>query len=215
MASFLEGYVDVAERIRQFRALYPTGCLRPYNPDKPFALVEIGGREFIVYTACAYRTPDDMTPAIAVAAEPSLGKTSFTKDSELMNAETSAWGRAIVACLAADTQKIASIEEVRNRQETSEQVPNNVRPIAKPAIPAQRPTTTASDAQIKYAKALTKQVEADDNLIADLTNGTAMDKLNSAQAKQLINDLLALKNDKAILVFDEQGKATIQHTEGK
>ena len=33
-----------------------------------------------------------------------------------MNAETSAWGRAIIAVLAADTQKIASAEEVRNRQ---------------------------------------------------------------------------------------------------
>jgi hypothetical protein len=55
-------------------------------------------------------------PAVAVAAEPAVGKTNFTRDSEVMNAETSAWGRAIVACLAADTQKIASMEEVRNRQ---------------------------------------------------------------------------------------------------
>ena len=112
----MENYVDVAERIRQFRKAFPTGCLRPANPDEPFKLMTIGDREFIVYVAAAYRTPDDPMPAIAVAAEPSVGKTSFTRDSELMNAETSAWGRAIVAALAADTQKIASLDEVRNRQ---------------------------------------------------------------------------------------------------
>ena len=112
----MENYVDVAERIRQFKKAFPTGCLRPFNPAEPFKIQEIGGREFIVYVAAAYRTPDDLMPAIAVAAEPAVGKTSFTRDSEVMNAETSAWGRAIVAALAADTQKIASLDEVRNRQ---------------------------------------------------------------------------------------------------
>jgi hypothetical protein len=35
----------------------------------------------------------------------------------MQNAETAAWGRAIVAALAADTKKgIASSEEIRNRQ---------------------------------------------------------------------------------------------------
>ena len=175
--------------------------------------MEIGGREFIVYTAACFRTPDDPMPAVAVAAEPSIGKTNFTKDSEVMNAETSAWGRAIVACLAADTQKIASADEVRNRQQESTRPVSNVLPLTK-AQPAQRNTGVASFAQIKYAKALKQQVEADDKLIADLTNGTAIDKLDVQQAKQLINDLLALKNDKAILVFDEQGKAKLQHNEG-
>jgi len=116
MAFAIEGYVDVAERIRQLREKHPEAVLRPYNPAEPFKIMEIGGREFIVYTAACYRSPDDQMPAVAVAAEPSVGKTNFTRDSEVMNAETSAWGRAIVACLAADTQKIASIEEVRNRQ---------------------------------------------------------------------------------------------------
>jgi hypothetical protein len=218
MSNFMDSYVDVAERIRMFKEQYPTGCLRPYNPAIPFVVMEIGGREFIVYTAACYRTPDDPMPAVAVAAEPSVGKTSFTKDSEVMNAETSAWGRAIVACLAADTQKIASANEVRNRQ-GSDSLTELARPVTKSAPatqPAQRQTSgVASTAQIKYAKALKQQVEADDKLIADLTDGTAIDKLNTAQAKQLINDLLALKNDKAILVFNEQGKATLQHTEGR
>lgn len=209
MNNFMDNYVDVAERIRKFKEQYPTGCLRPYNPSIPFVLMEIGGREFIVYTAACFRTPDDVMPAVAVAAEPSIGKTPFTKDSEVMNAETSAWGRAIVACLAADTQKIASANEVRNRQ-----APTNVLSVIKPVQLATAQATTtatpsASTAQIKYVKALKHQIEADDKLIADLSNNTPIDKLSSAQAKQLIKDLLALKNEQAVLIFDEQGKASI------
>lgn len=116
MSYSMDGYVDVAERIRQLREKHPEAVLRPYDPAEPFKIMTIGNREFIIYTAACYRTPDDPMPAIAVAAEPAVGKTNFTRDSEVMNAETSAWGRCIVAALAADTQKVASLNEVRNRQ---------------------------------------------------------------------------------------------------
>lgn len=111
-----DDYVDVAARIRQFRDKYPDGCLQPAIPAEPFTVVTIGGREFVAYTAAAYRTPDDDRPGIGVAWEPFPGPTPFTRDSELMNAETSAWGRAIIAVGAADAKKLASAEEVRNRQ---------------------------------------------------------------------------------------------------
>lgn len=125
MSFQLDGYIDVAERIREFRRQYPNGSLRPHNPDKPFEVVTLqtdDGRTktYIVYVAAAFRSPDDPCAGIGVAWEPFEGKTPYTRDSELMNAETSAWGRAIVAALAADTQKIASLQEVRNRQGSSE-----------------------------------------------------------------------------------------------
>lgn len=104
-------YVDVAERIRVFKAEFPTGSLQSYVP--PF-VQEVDGKSFVVYGAAAYRTPDDDRPGIGWAWEPVPGPTNFTKDSELQNAETSAWGRAIVA-LGFETKKIASVEEVRNR----------------------------------------------------------------------------------------------------
>jgi hypothetical protein len=116
MSFSLDGYVDVAQRIRQLRAKHPEAVLRPADPANPFRIVDIGGREFIVYTAACYRTPDDPMPAIACAAEPVMGRTNYTKDSELMNAETSAWGRAIMAALAVDEPHIASANEVMNRQ---------------------------------------------------------------------------------------------------
>jgi hypothetical protein len=77
--------------------------------------VNIGGKDFVVYTAAAYRAPDDERPGIGTAWEPIPGKTPYTKDSEVMVAETSAWGRAIVAALAGETKRIASADEVRNR----------------------------------------------------------------------------------------------------
>jgi len=112
----LSNYVDVPTRIKQLRAKHPEAVLRPYDPANPFKIVEIGGREFIVYTAACYRSPDDVCPAIAVAAEPVIGASTFTRNSEVMNAETSAWGRAIMACLAVDEPHIASREEVVNRR---------------------------------------------------------------------------------------------------
>ncbi|WP_064442303.1 hypothetical protein [Hoyosella altamirensis] len=110
-------YVDVAARIAEFREKYPDGVLRPVDPAVPYRIETIGDAVFIVYAAAAYRRPDDELPGIGVAWEPFPGRTPYTRDSELMNAETSAWGRAIVAVLAADTRRgIATAQEVRNRQ---------------------------------------------------------------------------------------------------
>lgn len=121
----LDSYVDVAQRIADFRECYPSGCLQPLNPAQPFEVRKIDGTAkdgkdftatFIVYTAAAYRTPDDQRPGIGVAWEVFPGRTTFTLGSELMNAETSAWGRAIIAVLASDSKRgVASREEVRNR----------------------------------------------------------------------------------------------------
>src|SRR5215475_3783188 len=129
----LDDYVDVAERIAEFRTAYPSGSLQPLNPATPFEVRELkgtakGGSEFtatfIVYTAAAYRTADDARPGIGVAWEVFPGRTPYTLGSELMNAETSAWGRAIVAALAADAKRgVASKQEARNRAAERDQHP--------------------------------------------------------------------------------------------
>lgn len=107
----IDDYVDVAERIRSFYERFPEGrltaAIQPY-------IQEVGGKPFIVYAALAYRAPDDPLPGEGWAWEPIPGPTPYTKDSELMNAETSAWGRAI-ASLGFATKHLASREEVRNR----------------------------------------------------------------------------------------------------
>lgn len=107
-------YIDVATRIVEFRTKHPDGSLQQVSLD----FRELNGAWWVIYTAAAYRTPDDPRPGIGTAWEPVPGRTNFTKDSEVQNAETAAWGRAIVAALAADTKRgIASAEEVRNARE--------------------------------------------------------------------------------------------------
>jgi hypothetical protein len=107
----LEGYVEVADRITAFYEKHPEGSLQ----CKEWHMEEVGDKLFVVYTALAYRTPDDARPGVGTAWEPFPGKTNFTRDSELMNCETSSWGRALAA-LGFVGKKIASAEEVRNRQ---------------------------------------------------------------------------------------------------
>lgn len=121
----LSDYVDVPARIAEFREKYPEGSLQAALPEmyriETIRGFQADGKEvtktFIVYAAAAYRTADDPRPGIGMAYEIFPGQTNFTRNSELQNAETSAWGRAIIAVLAADSKRgIASQEEVRNRR---------------------------------------------------------------------------------------------------
>lgn len=105
----MSGYKEVAERIQDFRKQYPNGSLQSEIVPSPFD-------GFIIVKGYAYRTPDDERPGVGLAWEPVPGKTPYTRDSELQNAETSAWGRAIIAVGASDAQKVASANEVRNRR---------------------------------------------------------------------------------------------------
>lgn len=110
----MDNYNDVPSRLVEFREKHPEGSLQQVSVD----FREFAGASWVVYTAAAMRHPEDKAPGHGTAWEPVPGKTPYTKDSELQNAETSAWGRAIVAALAADTRKgIASAEDVRNRQD--------------------------------------------------------------------------------------------------
>lgn len=106
-------YVDVAARVREFHEKHPEGSLQTVNIE----FKEVAGQMLVIYTAAAYRYPEDPRPGIAMASEPFPGKTNFTRDSEVMNAETSAWGRSIIAADGSIvSKKIASAQEVANRQ---------------------------------------------------------------------------------------------------
>lgn len=107
----LDDYVDVRERMAEFFAQYPDGS---FQSDMNFAQVD--GRWVAIVKASAYRHPEDPRPGHGLAYEFIPGKTPYTKDSELQNAETAAWGRAVIAVGAGDSKKpIASRDEVRNR----------------------------------------------------------------------------------------------------
>ena len=116
---FADDYIPVNERISRFIEQYPQGSLRPLWPDEPYRVLGEGETKWLVYGECAYRTPDDQAPGVGLAWEPVPGRTPFTRGSELMVAETSAWGRALAAIGIATNKSIASAEEVRSAQERS------------------------------------------------------------------------------------------------
>ena len=111
----LDGYIDVASRIQMLKALYPEASLQPLNLEHPYRIETIGAKTYVVYTAACYRDPADMRPGVGMAWEELPGK-GFTAGSELMVAETSAWGRAIIAAIQTETKKIASKQEVEAAQ---------------------------------------------------------------------------------------------------
>jgi hypothetical protein len=107
-----DDYIGVDERLEEFFKKHPEGVVQQHSLE----FREFGGKSWIVYTAAAYRTADDPRPGMGTAWEQVPGKTPFTRDSEMQNAETSAWGRALVATGAVSAKKgIASREEIQNR----------------------------------------------------------------------------------------------------
>ena len=138
MARDMSDYVEVNERIVAFYAKYPEGSLRG-----SYDIREVGSDTLLVYRALAYRSPEDKRPAIGFASEPYPGKTSFTKDSELMNAETSAWGRALAALGFEVKRSVASREEVQNRRAAPTEASRDV---------------LATDAQVRLMKARAKDL---------------------------------------------------------
>lgn len=143
MAGFnMEDYVPVNERIDAFKAEFPDGCLQS-------EIVELSESRVIV-KAYAYRTPDDARPGIGHSSVEIPGKTTFTKGSEIENAETSAWGRAIVALGFETKRGIASQEEVRNKQpgQGDTSVPTG---RAKPPAASSKGVTDAAPAPAEFA----------------------------------------------------------------
>jgi len=96
-------YVEVNERIRAFRELYPTGSI----------MTEIVSHQDGVVVMKAVIVIDGQIRATGHAYEKE-GSTFINKTSYIENCETSCWGRAL-ACLGlgVDTS-IASVEEIAN-----------------------------------------------------------------------------------------------------
>lgn len=113
MSDFAKDYVDVATRIGEFYQRFPEGSLQMDPPE----WVEVEGQKFIMGRAYAYRHPDDVRPGIGTAWEAVPGRTPYTKGSEVMVLETSAWGRAIAALGVATKAGVATAQDVQAAKE--------------------------------------------------------------------------------------------------
>ena len=108
----LSNYVDVATRIKLLLEKYPNASIVCDVPK----VVQIDGHTFIEVVARIQCNGEVDRFAEATAWEPFPGKTPYTRDSEMMNAETSAIGRAIGALGIGLTGSMATANEVANRQ---------------------------------------------------------------------------------------------------
>lgn len=122
----MSDYVPVNERIEAFTKAYPEGSLQS-------EIVELTG-DRVTVKAYAYRTPDDPRPGTGHSSLEIPGSTPYTRGSEIENAETSAWGRAIAALGFEVKRGVASAEEVRNKQSAA----GGSRREAQPPAPADK-----------------------------------------------------------------------------
>ena len=146
----LSNYVDVPTRFAMALERWPELRIMENRPE----VITVGDKVFISVTMQAWRTPDDQIPAQATAWEPIPGLTPFTRNSEMMNASTSALGR-VLGLMMSFGPKMASTEEVRNRQETTAPAvlvkqPQNARTTSLEQIANNAP----SEAQMKYLRGL-------------------------------------------------------------
>lgn len=129
----LDGYVEVKDRIKAFYEKYPDGRIQSEvipglsviqevlvdevekrNDDGTTTTKQVPyGVGYVAVKAYAYRTPDDPLPATGMSGMFLPGTTPYTRGSELENAETSAWGRALANLDILNDRGIASKDEVR------------------------------------------------------------------------------------------------------
>lgn len=107
---FLDGYVEVKDRIAAFYELFGQGRL---VTDQVEILTAPDGKQRVMVRALAYRTPDDAHPAVGYSWMELPGTTNYTRGSELENTETSAIGRAIGFLGILVDKSIASANEIR------------------------------------------------------------------------------------------------------
>jgi hypothetical protein len=106
----LENYTTVNERIIQFYDKYPQGIISTHQAT----IMALGESTFISVIAEVFPSPEAL-PLRAEAWEVFPGKTPYTRDSEMMNAATSAIGRALMQLGIGIEKAAASKEEVQAR----------------------------------------------------------------------------------------------------
>ena len=212
MAFQLDGYVDVATRLRMALKDWPqlriqeTGC----------TLEQVGEQLFLICIVTVWRDERDAVPVIASAAEQVPGRTPYTRNAERMVGFTSALGRALGYMGYGIDKAIASADEVehrkaqdeprnesprqafiRNVQKTEQIVSNqqDKRKMSNPDGPATAP-------QIKMVKMQAKKagIDTDEDLALICTetlgDGATVANLTKGQASTLIEELLRRVADK-------------------
>jgi hypothetical protein len=175
----MDDYVPVNERIEAFYAKWPNGSLQS-------EIVELTA-DRVTVKAYAYRGDGDNRPGIGHSSLVIPGSTSFTKGSEIENAETSAWGRAIAALGFEVKRGVATAEEVRNKQPSDGERAGPARrgsrqpAMTRPAAP-RTPEETQLLGQLLETGATIAQME----LMADAIGVKKGEHANADQLREML-----------------------------
>ena len=173
----LSNYVEVKDRLAMALAKWPQLRVIESVPE----VVTIDDRHFVQVTCTVYREPEDVLPCTATAWEPFPGSTPFTRNSEMMNAGTSALGRALGYMGIGVERSVASAVEVANRM--AERVSRDSRPIVEKTPPQNGSGSTKppSDAQL----GLLRKIAAERGVEIEIPE-------TSTQCAQMIDEIKAM-----------------------
>ena len=184
----MKDYVPVNDRIDAFIQAHPEGSLQS-------EIVELTETRVTV-KAFAYRSPEDQRPGIGHSSLNIPGSTPYTKGSEIENAETSAWGRAIVALGFEVKRGIASREEVANKQPSQG---STSRPPSAPAARAAAPAAVSYRREELAKLAHEKGLDGDAlSVYADLVGIEKGSRATDAQMDALIEAVAGHGSDAVI-----------------
>ena len=141
----LGDYVDVKTRVAEFYAQHPDGRL---VTAEAYMTEDADGKVRVWAKALAYRTPDDPLPGVGHSYLEVPGSTPYTRGSEIENAETSAWGRAIGALGIGIAKSIATTDEIDAKAGEADRKP----PIKVLTAPDRDPGGITGTAEIGTAK---------------------------------------------------------------
>ena len=113
MSNFMDGYVDVATRLKLAFEKYPDLRIQETHRE----IVEMPDKScFIRCTVTIWRSADDPIPAIGSACELYPGRTSFQRYSESEVGFTSAVGRCLAYMGFSGNKSLASADEIKSAQ---------------------------------------------------------------------------------------------------
>ena len=203
MSFNLDNYVDVPTRLRMALDKHPDLRIQESQPT----FREVNTKLYIEIRCTVWRDKDDPLPVIAYCWEPFPGTTPYTRDSEQMNASTSALGRALGMMGFGIEHKMASKQEVMARQQpptvTTEVAtyadgglvtdPFTDQPQTTNIVKFKDPKGKASDKQLGMIRALARgQGLATGVGVADGVSGvierkiSKLDELTKAEASKVI-----------------------------
>lgn len=211
MAFQLDGYVDVATRLRMALKDWPQLRIQ----ETACTLEQVGEQLFMVCVVTVWRDERDTVPVIASAAEQIPGRTPYTRNAERMVGFTSALGRALGYMGYGIEKAIASADEVEHRkaqdeprlsprQEFARNVQKTEQIVATQGDKKRmaNPDAPATAPQIKMVKMQASKagIASDDDLALvcaeTLGDGVTVANLTKGQASTLIEELLRRVADK-------------------